>query len=605
MNLGEFIKTMSFLSFKDRLTEPLGGRLILLLAFLLCCLWLYGSSVLAGGFGKLGQDSDDIMRYIQIQDWLNGQSWFDTDQYRLGLASGTDMHWSRLPDIPIALLTLFFEMFMSQEKALHLAAAIWPPILGLGFLAILNLGAKYIATPALLNPTRLAALSLGLVFVALMRRFNPGSIDHHNIQIILILGSIVWLIKHQVLKYGVFSGICAGFAIAIGPEVYPFVGLIGVFVACDWAWFGRDRRNRSLGFGLGFALSLAVLFVVTVRPSDWAVVYCDQLSSVTVIIAIIGGLGLSLSAQLFSSKPFLARLTCLFGVGISCLAFLTLFAPQCIGNPLSDLPETMHVYWLNNITEAKPLLNNKSEILFAVSYRIGTALIAVLVLLWSLFSKRFESYRILFSILLIASIILTFYQVRFYIFAQMVAILPLSYWIVERYQDGKSKKNNIAYLGAIFLSLPIFLALPSLLIKPSENNSSNVVSDINCLPDSLIARLNQFSDRLIFTQSNSGPVLLKLTNHRVLNANYHRNVDGIESVITINSSSVDQAKRLMTRNKVGLVLTCEKENLVNLYQRDFPNGFAVSLSNNNLPDGLVEIKGSWNEQGAKLYKVLD
>jgi len=121
----------------------------------------------------------------------------------------------------------------------------------------------------------------------------------------------------------------------------------------------------------------------------------------------------------------------------------------------------------------------------------------------------------------------------------------------------------------------------------------------------LIAYLNQFSDQVIFSQSNSGPILLKLTDNRVLNANYHRNVDGIETVIKTNSSSVDDAKRLITQNKVAFVLTCEKANLIKLYQRDFPDGFAVKLSNNNPPDWLSEVEGSWIEQGAKLYRVLD
>jgi len=592
---------MLSLSRKDRQSD----RLILFLACLICCLWLYGASILSGNFGTLGQDSDDIMRYIQVRDWLNGQSWFDTDQYRLGLASGTDMHWSRLPDIPIAFLTLFFDLFMSQDKALHLAAAIWPPILGVVFLAILDLGAKYIASPALVKPTRITALSLGLVYIALIGRFKPGSLDHHNLQIVLILGSVVWLIKHQSFKHGIISGVCSGLAIAIGPEIYPFIGLIGLFVACDWAWFGDDRRGRPGGFGLGFAISLAVLFVLTVRPSDWLRVYCDQLSSATVIIAMMGGMGLFLSAKLFSSKPKLVRLGSLLIIGISCLLFLKLFASECLGNPLNDLPETMHIYWLDNVTEAKPLLDNKSEILLNVPFRIGTAVIAFLVLLCYVFRQRFESYRTLFIILLIVSVFLTFYQVRFYIFAQLMAILPLSYWIVDSYQKGKLKKNNIAYLGAIFLSLPMLLALPGFLTIPDENNTTQNVPEINCLPDDLIAHLNQFSDQVIFAQSNSGPILLKLTDHRVLNANYHRNVDGIETVIKTNSSSVDDAKRLITQNKVAFVLTCEKANLIKLYQRDFPDGFAVKLSNNDPPDWLSEIEGSWNEQGAKLYRVLD
>ena len=60
-------------------------RLPLTFAFLLCCLWLYGQSFLSGNFLKLGHDTDNYVRFVQVRDWLNGQSWFDTNQYRLGL----------------------------------------------------------------------------------------------------------------------------------------------------------------------------------------------------------------------------------------------------------------------------------------------------------------------------------------------------------------------------------------------------------------------------------------------------------------------------------------------------------------------------------------
>jgi len=46
-----------------------------------------------GRFGVIGIDGDDVMRFVQVRDYLNGQSWFDTNQLRLGLAGGTDMHW--------------------------------------------------------------------------------------------------------------------------------------------------------------------------------------------------------------------------------------------------------------------------------------------------------------------------------------------------------------------------------------------------------------------------------------------------------------------------------------------------------------------------------
>jgi len=93
------------------------------LAVILCLVWLYGNAILSGTFGHMAGEPDNVMRYIQIRDWMNGQSWFDTDQYRLGVATGTDMHWSRLPDVPVAALAWFFGIFTTQEQALFLAAA--------------------------------------------------------------------------------------------------------------------------------------------------------------------------------------------------------------------------------------------------------------------------------------------------------------------------------------------------------------------------------------------------------------------------------------------------------------------------------------------------
>ena len=96
------------------------------LAIFVTLLWLYGFAIISGDFGQIGRDPDNAMRFVQIRDWMAGQSWFDTNQYRLGLSSGTDMHWSRLPDIPIAILAWIFGFFMADEKALHLAASIYP-----------------------------------------------------------------------------------------------------------------------------------------------------------------------------------------------------------------------------------------------------------------------------------------------------------------------------------------------------------------------------------------------------------------------------------------------------------------------------------------------
>jgi len=255
----------------------------ILLAVCLSLVWLYGVAIISGSFGQLGKDPDDVTRFIQIRDWMNGQSWFDTNQYRLGLAAGTDMHWSRLPDVPVAALAWVFDIFMPREQAIHTAAAIWPPLIGATLLVVLARGARHLSTPETRRPAILAALGLGLIFVSRSHRFVPGALDHHNLQIILMMGCVVALLVVSHFKNGLMAGLAMGAALAIGPEVYPFIAVIGLFVALDWALLGSIRRARTFGFGLGFAISLAGLFVLTVAPSEWLLNYCDQLSAVNVL----------------------------------------------------------------------------------------------------------------------------------------------------------------------------------------------------------------------------------------------------------------------------------------------------------------------------------
>ena len=50
-------------------------------------------------------DPDDTLRLVQVRDLLAGQSWFDVTQYRADAAGGgVPMHWSRLVDLPLAIV---------------------------------------------------------------------------------------------------------------------------------------------------------------------------------------------------------------------------------------------------------------------------------------------------------------------------------------------------------------------------------------------------------------------------------------------------------------------------------------------------------------------
>ena len=61
--------------------------------------------------------NDDIMRLVEVRDWLGGQGWGDLMQYRMGPDGGTLMHWSRLVDAPIAGIIWLAGLFLPASGA--------------------------------------------------------------------------------------------------------------------------------------------------------------------------------------------------------------------------------------------------------------------------------------------------------------------------------------------------------------------------------------------------------------------------------------------------------------------------------------------------------
>ena len=96
-----------------------------LIAWLAVAVWYIWSDWNLVRWLSLG-DTDDNMRLMQVRAWLAGQPWYDLRNYRLNPPVGFDIHWSRIVDLPIAGLILFFRLFTSNFWAERLACGIAP-----------------------------------------------------------------------------------------------------------------------------------------------------------------------------------------------------------------------------------------------------------------------------------------------------------------------------------------------------------------------------------------------------------------------------------------------------------------------------------------------
>jgi hypothetical protein len=559
------------------------------------------TSLYRGQLGQPGPDGDDAVRLVQIRDLLAGQGWFDLQQYRLGPHGGTLMHWSRIPDVPIIALTSVFDVFLPQDTALAWAITIWPPLSMLIVLAGLALAVRNIGNDKLLVFTFIVALFILFGHF----RFQGGAIDHHNLQLgflaVAVGASLDRLAGDRNMA---LSGIMLALSVAVGAELYPFVAVLCAFHAVDWAWRGAEIRRGTIAFGAALAVSIAVCFCGMVPPAAWGRVYCDALSLISLLALAIGGTGLALCAAFLSGYGRVIRFAGLVAIGIACgLAFL-IQGPQCLGNPLDVLTVDMRELWLGSITEARPMFAQRGGRWPFVAYAMGPSLVALGVSVFGLFRRRDVRTDLMFVLLLSLGLILMLYQVRFYVFGSLLAIIPCAVWARDAYDAGRKEGGQrAAYLLPLALSSPTLWALPVMLILPSP--ALNIGGERSCLSDATRAALDSVPPGMILSDSNVGSVLLGTTPHSVMYANYHRNIAGIAASLEAFGLPPDQVPALLAENQVDYVLFCPNAGENETFQQIRPDGFLARLAAGEVPDWLQPVE-PLPEDGSsgRFYRVI-
>ena len=565
------------------------------------CAGLFIQSILGGKFGKIGPDSDDLMRLMQIRDFFAGQGWFDMMQYRLGLEGGTAMHWSRIPDMPLIALTWFFDLFMPFEQAEKWAFSVWPPVLSVGLILAMW---QVLKNTAGYYTKVFGLIFLGVIFVRFYR-FAPGAIDHHNIQLVLLAVAIAFgLDPKRRLRSFVLAGIVCAMSIAIGMEVYVFVGVICGFFALSWLWEGAPLKTGTTGFGLSLGVSLMVIYGLTFAPSAYMEIQCDAYSFIYLLAGSLGGFGLAALAVTLSSKLMILRLLGLAILGLACAALVVIVAPQCLSNPLSDLPPIVKTLWLDEIREAQSTASMWGHSRAEVAFILPVQIVALCVTAWLL--MRGEDRRIfgLFFVLMLVSVTMTIYQGRFYVFGFLFSVVPLARWVGLLFAKKKrpETENSLAYIGALALSLPFAWAMPFLLSEMGDKDDGEETFK-RCHAESVYEALNALPPGIILAGSNAGPDIIGQTPHHALNGNYHRNVAGIKASIDIFLAPAEEAKALLQTYKVDYLHFCRTTRETTVMVETAPDGLFGSLSRGIVPDYLVPIGPDLEDGAVTIYRI--
>jgi len=557
----------------------------------------------AQGFLKLAQpgtDNDSVMRLVQVRDLIAGQGWLDLHQYRMGLDGGFLMHWSRLVDAPIAAIMVLLRPFVGPARAELAAQFAWPALLmGLSIWLLLR-AARHFGGEA----ARFPALVLGAAALHFLYIFEPGSLDHHNLQLALVLAMAAGLLSGGVVP-GLAAGVAAAASIAIGMETMPYVAAAGAVAALLFWLRGEDELPATAGFGFGMALGASVLLLFTVRPSQWSEAACDAYSGGQAGSAILAGLGLAALAHIFGQSARVRRLGALLVLGIVSIGYVLLVYPQCLAEPYGALPPALRRFWLDRVSEAQSLASLAVNDPGSAALYYVTPLIALALMVARVARNRAGRGEILLLPLLAAAFVVSVWQVRGAIFSTALAVLPLAAWVgtVRAEHMGRpSNAGSLRLIGAWLVSFNVVWALAvgqaaALVQAKPQSSASN-----ECEAAADFASLAALPPGTVLAISNVGAAILAFTDHRALSGPYHRNIAGNEAALNAMIGTPEAALDVVRHAKADYVAVCPGNPETEMLAERAPHGLLARLLAGETPAWLAPV-GQTSDSNMIVYRV--
>lgn len=561
---------------------------------------------------QAGGDNDSLLRLVEVRDLLSGQGWFDLHQYRMGPEGGFVMHWSRLVDAPIAGIILLVEALGGSAATAETAARlVWPALLFcLAVFFIVRAARRYGGEAAAVPATVLGAAALYFVGV-----FRPGTLDHHNAQIMLTLASLSLLLAAPVQRWAALAaGAAIALSLAIGMETAPYVAAIGFGVAVLFAFGGEGEGAIARGFGLGFAGVSAIVFFATIPRSGWAVPACDAYSVVQFALAAIAGLGLAGIASVeATSRTRTRRTAALALLAVALAVVIVRFFPHCLAAPYADVDPRLKTMWLDQVDEAQSLLRLFSNSPATVAARYVTPLIALALLALRLRRGAWRREDWLVFVTLVTAFLVSAWQVRGTTFSIAFAAIPLAAWVGAWRERALAASTAgaqlrmalvwIVSLNASWMGMASAAssAANSLSGAAEQSAAVGVDAEDHCDTAADFARLAELPKTTVLAVSNLGSSILVHTGHRVLAGPYHRNIAGNLAVLDAFTGPIEAAQKVVRDRHVGLVAICHDDAEQSLLSGTAPAGLLAALMRGEVPGWLEPVDAS--EPLLQLYRV--
>ena len=538
-------------------------------------------------------DTDDAMRAVQVRAWMAGQGWFDLAAHRLNPPDGVFMHWSRVVDVPLAVLVRAFDLVLPPELAERAARILFPVALQAALIAAMAATARTLAGPAAAVPAALLIVLGGISY----GQFVPGRIDHHAPQILLLTlmtGATLASLDPARARSAAWVGLFVAVSLAISLENLPFMVAILAAAPVAWAVTGQRMRATLLWLALGLAVAVPATFVATVAPSRTGLVSLDAFSILHVAALGLGVVGLvTLSVATRFCPGAARRWAVLAATGFVMGLLLVVLFPTALHGPYDGIDALVQSVWLDHVTEAQPLLDAIRErpdtfSLFIVPLLAGgvAALIALMT------TRDLARARWALVVALVAiGFAGAFWEVRVVASLQPLALLGGA-WAVARVatlaRERSSSSHWVAATGLLLLFSSVgwaFVPMPAM----SSERAAELAGGQACRDAGALTPLAALPAGLAFAPIDLGSHLLAQTPLSVVAAPYHRNIRGNRAVLQGFLASPDAAHDLIAAAGARYVILCPGSVQTSVMAKAAPDGLAAALVAGRVPDWLTPV----------------
>ncbi len=579
--------------------------------------WLFLFTMLAVHVGEatggMLPGIDDQMRFTQVQDLMSGQAWGTVDQSRLLTPEGGAMHWSRIPDVFLVGLTHAFSPILGAQQAAYAAAAIWPLILFVIASAALALILRRLGA----SPAGVAAGLACFALSASVYQFYPGRIDHHGLEVALLLVALASLLSPRRSKRSaVIAGIAVAAMLSVAIESLPYAAGIILSFGLLWVCRGGSEAQRLQVFGASSAIAAAFFYMVDAPGPGAARAACDAFGNAHLAAIIAAGAGFALLPRFNILTSPMRRFAGAASAGVVTVLAVLSAAPACVGDPYAAIDAELRYLWLDTVREAKSLwlLAVEDQQVATRQYGVVFAAAVALAVLVGRASPRRRITWTPIVVLFGLSVLATIWQVRGVTFSHALASIPAGVAVgavFDRWRAVRGPAALIAAAAVAALLAPVTWRAvgDTAFAKTPTDAGAPIVTLRDCTaPDAAdtIAQLRTLPVGKVFASIGIGTWVLVNSEHSVFNAPYHRNPKGIATGVKVFAAPPEDAVRTLGELGADYFAYCPGSEAMRLYARRWPDGFAARLEAGAAPDWLQPVGGEGDpDQPMRLFRIDD